>query len=359
MRVSAQKQAGHITADELAEKLQERMDSGQLQPGDRLPTFRDLRDRYGAATNTISRAYDFLEGKDLVRRVRGSGVYVAEPDTATARWVVGCYGRGFSGATPYWLECINGIRGAATEYDIDIMLLPEIPQNVSLENSDGFIVSQPLNSNLPHAASDKPTVSLLYQWPGMRSVIADDYLGAQNAVSHLVKLGHEKIASLMIDSDNQFGEKRFAGYLSGLRKSRIEPSPQWSRPCEGAFGEKSFTQIAEENMNRWLSQNWENTGCTAILGYNDEVAIGIVHALMDHGLSVPEDVSVVGFDGTQVARHCYPPLTTVKVPLSGIGRRCLETLSQQLNGSCESTPDETAVLSTKLIEGKSTAPPPA
>ena len=95
---------------------------------------------------------------------------------------------------------------------------------------------------------------------------------------------------------------------------------------------------------------------------NDETAIGVIAALQDAGLRVPEDVSVVGFDGTEIARYHRPRLTTVKVPLEEIGTRGFELLMQQVERPLgeigPERPRARLLLSTQLQIGQSTAPSP-
>ena len=93
---------------------------------------------------------------------------------------------------------------------------------------------------------------------------------------------------------------------------------------------------------------------TAVLCANDEMAFGAVQSLHRHGLSVPEDVSIVGFDDLNMAAFYNPPLTSVHIPRHEIGRRAAEALIQLLTGRAVA---REVILPTRLIIRESTAPP--
>ena len=85
-------------------------------------------------------------------------------------------------------------------------------------------------------------------------------------------------------------------------------------------------------MKAWLSESddWSKIGCTALLCHNDDVAIGAMQALNAAGLKVPDDVSVVGFDGTEVGEYSSPQLTTIEVPLQQMGKVAIGLLQKQI-----------------------------
>ena len=105
---------------------------------------------------------------------------------------------------------------------------------------------------------------------------------------------------------------------------------------------------------RPVEDGWQALGCTAILAHNDEAAIGVMNALAARGLGVPQDVSVVGFDGTMICDFCTPKLTSVKVPLREIGSRAVKVLLEQIQGGIK-TPEK-ITLPVQLKRGASTRP---
>ena len=111
-------------------------------------------------------------------------------------------------------------------------------------------------------------------------------------------------------------------------------------------------------MSRWLEDGWRESGCTALFAQNDDTAWGAIEALRAAGFRVPDDVSVIGFDGTQSAMFCNPKLTTVEVPLQQMGREAVRLLLRRLacgRHSVETRFVETLVFPTQLKVRASTA----
>ena len=108
-------------------------------------------------------------------------------------------------------------------------------------------------------------------------------------------------------------------------------------------------------MAAWLKDDWNQLGCTAVMVQNDEAAIGAMEALEAAGKRVPQDVSVVGFDGIDICEYARPRLTSVEVPLQEIGKTATEILLRQLDEKHFEI--EHAVLPTGVCVRESTSPP--
>ncbi len=340
-----------VRADDLARHIREHISEKQLQPGDRLPTFAAIRERFGAATNTVDRAYAKLASQGVVERRPGSGIYVAE-SSPTGTGIVGYLGEGFTGDSNYWDQCTRGVREGLLHHNIDPLLLSGPPASGTWSRVDGIIchTASPFLENRPPGL---PLVSMLHRVPGAINVVADDYGGMMTATRHLIDLGHRRIGSLMLQ-DDFLGCQRHGGYHGALRMAGVTPSPQWSRALQGNFGENSFSEVARQIVTKWIRDDWSAEGLTALVCHNDETAIGAMQAFNEAGLQVPADVSVIGFDGTEVSELSDPSLTTVKVPLHRIGRRAADELCEQIDNQ-ESRDEETIALPVELIERDSTA----
>ena len=135
----------------------------------------------------------------------------------------------------------------------------------------------------------------------------DQYRAARSAVSHLLELGHRDIRHVAGPEGSIDGEERLRGWRDRLVDSGISPSEalrgDWSPDSGFALG----AVLAE-------------TGVRAVFVANDQMALGVMHALQTAGLRVPEDVSVIGFDDIPEAAHFSPPLTTVRQDFVAIGR---------------------------------------
>jgi LacI family transcriptional regulator len=168
-----------------------------------------------------------------------------------------------------------------------------------------------------------------------------------------VELGHQRIAYLIAPHE-PVHTRRLAAYQNALRENGVTPNPRWVRHLRDvAHYPTRFVGAANARMAQWLEEDWKALDCTAILCQNDQTALGTLEALSTHGMRVPQDVSVIGFDGTEAADYARPRLTTIRVPLYEIGARGVELLLQTGRADQDAS---TLVLPTTLQIGESTAP---
>jgi DNA-binding LacI/PurR family transcriptional regulator len=198
---------------------------------------------------------------------------------------------------------------------------------------------------------------------GIPSVNVDDRAGARAAAEHLLGLGHHRIGLLMLSLHGPFGpadaaprptdgyvsEQRLAGWLDALRPAGAEPVVV--RVQDAGFAEVSAgARVMLERPDR----------PTAVLCFSDVVALGVVDTARDLGLSVPGDLSVVGFDDSPAARRFRPALTTVRQDVEEKGRAAAAALIAAIRASAngEPAPAEHLMLPTELIVRDSTRPAP-
>lgn len=182
---------------------------------------------------------------------------------------------------------------------------------------------------------------------GALSVGATNWRGGHQATEHLIGLGHRRIAFIGAPADSEPGTERLAGYRSALSAGGIRYDPALVRP--------GYFSLADGLAARDLLQG--NDAPTAVFAANDMVACGVLDAARLCGLSVPGDLSVVGFDDTIAAAVSAPPLTTVQQPLADMGALAMRTCVNALRGM----PPVTAQvqLATSLVERGSTGPAPS
>src|SRR5690606_36883289 len=107
---------------------------------------------------------------------------------------------------------------------------------------------------------------------------------------------------------------RFAGYRDALKAAGIAVDPSWTRLIKAHSSPKpSYQQWAHEQMQIWLEEGWKKTRCTALLVQNDQAAIGAMQLLQQKGIRVPDKVSIVGFDGTELCDYTSPRLASVQL----------------------------------------------
>ncbi|MCK9858661.1 LacI family DNA-binding transcriptional regulator [Paenibacillus sp. ATY16] len=180
-------------------------------------------------------------------------------------------------------------------------------------------------------------------------VTTDDYDGACKAMRHLLDLGHRKIGYIGSKEDSSFKRQRLRAYSDML--------------AEVGVTETSSRIALEEDDPLYgyrVSQKWFKPGAvdkpTAIFAQNDMLAFGAIRAIMEAGLRVPEDVSVIGFDDLDACECLYPPLTTVKIPLKRLAEAAVRFLSEQIgDGRDEDDARLKTTISPNLVIRQSTA----
>lgn len=175
----------------------------------------------------------------------------------------------------------------------------------------------------------------------LRTVAVDQYAGARLATGHLVGLGHRGVVHLAGPADWLDGRARVRGWRAELEAAGIVPGD----PIVGDWSADRGYAVGLELV--------AGTVPTAVFAANDQLALGLLRAFAEHGVRVPDDVSVVGFDDVDGSAHFYPPLTTVSQGFRELGTRCLEVLLALIAGG-EAGGEHIAP---RLVVRASTAPP--
>ena len=353
----------------LAERLRQRIAAGELQPGDRLPTFAEMRSENNVTSSTVERMYGVLEQDGLIERQPRRGLFVAEPKRVLTG-NIGIRGNTHLGMQLefFYSRLNHGLQEAADRHGRRLLWQKTPYNNDNIRDVDGLLLSghpAGTNNNIVRLKpAYMPAVSLFILAEGINSVVVDDYGAAKIAARHLLELGHHRIACFMnhIIHTPQIPRNRIAGYQDALQEAGIIFDPRWLRQVhypeislpESVTRHQSLLQWSREQMQIWLEEGWRDLGCTAILAQNDHIAIGIMQVLQEANIDVPGEVSVMGFDGTELCDHTTPRLSSVQLPLEQIGSRAVDLLVEQIeNGQPE---EQIIVLPAKLRAGASTAP---
>ena len=261
----------------------------------------------------------------------------------------------------YFPEIVEGIAEAMYEHGLRLVLSPtqhEHAREVSLLDrlSKGalagavVVLPEETTEELEHAMSDRcPFVvvdPLLPLGDRIPTVSVAHRSGVDQAMRHLLALGHRRIAAITGPPGWQATEDRLAAYHDALDAAGIRPEPALEVASDFQVGPGLLATAALLDLA---------APPTAIFAFNDSIAIGALHAARDHGLRVPEDLSVVGFDDIEPATLVTPALTTVRQPLSEMGRTAVKVLVRLLERRVSETPH--IELATRLVVRESTAPP--
>ncbi len=172
-------------------------------------------------------------------------------------------------------------------------------------------------------------------------ITSDNRYGASQMVTHLIKNGHKKIACLFRSFTNQIYKERFEGCEKTLNDNNILDF------------EKYFAydvNTIEDAFNATLALLRGDNPPTAIFASTDMMTIGIYSAINCEGLTIPNDISVVGYDNIQISNMMIPPLTTFHQSVDEIGKRAIDNLISQINGEKKV---EKTILKGEVLERKS------
>ena len=333
-------------------------------------TIRDIADLAGVSIATVSRVLN--DRPDVAPETRESVLQVVrEHGFSTNRGARGLSsGRtGMIGLTlplvadAYFSPMLSGASEALYERDMRIVLAPTFhdhDREMSLLDrlmrgtTDGAILMLPEESAAELRMLQRQGFPFVVVDPreappdGIACVAAMHAAGAKEATEHLLELGHRRIGAIAGAPGWYATEERLHGFRAALAAAGILLDPElvvysdWRIP--------GGTAAAEQLLS--LSDP-----PTAIFGFNDNVAIGALHAAGSRGLSVPDDLSVVGFDDTEPAVIVTPRLTSVRQPLAEMGRMGVSLLMRLIEG--KRVDALRMELSTKLVVRDSTAPPRA
>lgn len=292
----------------------------------------------GYVANTLARNF---------RRKRTNIVLVLVPDISN----------------PFFSGIIRGIERIALRHQYRI-LLGDTQYEAAREKAYASLVSQRqadgiigLGMSIPfYYRKGRKTIDP--KWPPfimaceydgqipVPSVRIDNHRAAEDATRHLIALGHKNIAFINGPSASPLCRDRLSGFQHALSSSGLGSLKEWIRNGDFSLesGRSSMSAILQSHRKP-----------SAIFCANDEMAIGAMLSAREHGLDIPDDLSIIGFDDISFSAYTQPPLTTVRQPRERIGERAMEMMLTALNNP-KSRPQH-VILEHELIIRESTASP--
>ena len=323
----------------------------------RRPTIYDVAEAAGVSASTVSRAFArpgrvnaetaariFEVAKELGYRTSAlPGLTTTH--TRTLALVVTDI------TNPFYAEIIRGAHEAAGELGYTI-LLSHTQEDAQLERTwterelsgvEGVLLtsSRMSDSAIRMLAKQKPVVVLNRALPEVPSLLVDNARGVRRALEHLGELGHRSVLYVAGPETSwtdgtRWQALREAGYELEIKVRRVGPV--------GGPTLRAGHAVAEQVASHEAS---------AVIAYNDVLAIGLMHGLRALGVRVPEDLSVVGFDNTLLAEIVSPQLTTVAAPLHALGTTGVRNLVGMIRGAVPNR--DPRVLPVRLVVRGSTA----
>lgn len=341
--------------------IQEQIASNQLCPGDKLPSENVLSERFGISRQTVRKAIGMLEEDGIVRRIKGSGTYLSYDrrenlEQRNSIAVVTTYVESY-----IFPKTIQGIEKVLFDsgYSVQISFTnntlereKSILEDLLSRDDVAGVIVEGTKSGLPNPniplyrrllAKKVPVLFINTYYPELDvpHVSLDDVAAAKKAVQYLIAHGHRDIGAILKLDDGQ-GRQRYLGYLSAMYEAGLSVTDSrmvWIDTDES----KQLAYCTDKILNRVES-------CTALLCYNDQIAFQLIRILNQKGIRVPEDVSIISIDDSDLALHSEVPITSLPHPKEKLGEKAAEVLLQMINGKKK---DLTYEFATRVVERES------
>lgn len=334
---------------EISDYFKNKIDNGEMKPGEKLPTEYDMVDMFSVSRHTVRQAILELEKDKYIYREKGVGAFCADREKDIVKeqkmiMVITTYISDY--IFPY---IIRGIEEVLSQKGYGVILFStrnekekEAEQLKKLLNYNivGAII-EPTTSAIENVNSEYymelnkkkiPYIMINSFYEGLNKsyVDIDDEKGGYLACKHLLDLGHKKIAAVFKEDDSQ-GIKRKKGYIKALEEYNVN----FDKTLVGSyktFEEDFYPYAFVKNL---LSKGQDRP--TAVVAYNDKIAVQIISAARELGLKIPEDLSIVGYDNEQIiASIINGGLTTIDHPKEELGKLVATELLSIIEGEKES-----------------------
>jgi len=338
---------------------------------DKSTTIRDVARRAGTSTATVS--YVLNDSRPVGAETRARVLRAVEElgyrPSVIARGLQARESRmiGYSWRpvppdqfNPILEKFIHSMAEAAARHDYHVLTFPyPQPQDevevyremIESGRVDGFIVPNTnlndrrirylLDVDFPFVAFGRANPDWDFPW-----VDVDGADGVHQAVTHLLELGHRRIACLAWPEGSLTGQHRLQGYLDGMADAGLTVDPAWIMRIEYNY------HNAYQAMQTWLALPPDRRP-TAVVALSDLMAIGVMNAAAAAGLEVGRDLAVAGFDDAPITGYLRPPLTSLRQPITQVGELVVTMLIDLVHGR-ELDPAQ-ILLSPRLIVRDSTA----
>ena len=322
---------------ELVEWIQEQIFSKNLLPNQKLYSENELKEMFGFSRQTVRHAIGVLEQEGIVRRVKGSGTYINDIrllnlERRSKIMVVTTYVDSY-----IFPRTIQGIENVLTEQGYSIQIAFTNNQNskekiilediISRDEVAGIIM-ETTKSGIPnpnlylYKEIRKRRIPILfinsfYSSLKIPHISLNDRIAGKNATKHLIEMGHKRIGGIFKLDDGQ-GHQRYTGYLEAMNEAKLE------------IDDSRILWIDTEDI-RDLSRCIERIqdrmeSCTGLFCYNDQVACDLIELLKKQGILIPEDISIVSVDDSDLAVRGEVKLSTIPHPMEKLGEKAAENL---------------------------------
>ena len=322
--------------------INEEIAYGRMKLGDRLMSEEKLSEKFGLCRQTIRRATSQLVEESVLTRLQGSGTYVGQlvPHTPKKKHmnvaVVSTYYNSY-----IFPPTLRGIERTLSDagyamwlsftdnrIERERIILEDILRK---NNIDGLIVEAAKgalpNPNLCYYKElQKRNIPIIFfndMYPELNvpCVRLDDYRITYKATKFLLQAGHKKIAAIFKLDDGQ-GRRRYSGYIAALREAEIRLNSRTTIWID------TDSELNLEEMEEHLFRRIE--GCTGVVCYNDEVAVEVIDLALKRNIQIPQDLSIVSIDDSELAEMNKVPFTSYPHPKDIFGQKTAQNLLKMI-----------------------------
>ncbi len=326
---------------EVAGWILEQIDSGVLSAGSKIPSENELCEKFHISRQTVRHAIAKLSKEGVLRSAQGSGTYVDDYKLKLSKRiaVVTTYVDGY-----IFPKTIQGIESTLKDYGYSMQLSftnntyereREILENLIAQKDTAGLLLEPTKSALPSPNIDlikkleeQGTRILLinsyYQQLPIPHVSLDDKKCSYLAVKALIEAGHTKIGCILKLDDGQ-GRERYLGYLEAMKEMNFAVDDKWI-----VWLDTDDLGNMEENTDKIKRRI---NDCTALFIYNDQVAVEVISLLQKNGKKVPDDMSIVSIDDSDLAHMNGLSLDSIPHPKQELGEKAAENLIHLIHNS--------------------------
>lgn len=329
---------------EILEWIRKQIVDKELKPGERMYSENELMELFSVSRQTVRHAISKLEFEGIVERRRGSGTYIRERKTEIRH----AKSMQIAVITTYideyiFPKIIQEIEQTVSKEGYTLQIASthnsvekerELLQKLIKEDAVDGIIIESTKSALPNPnillykkiiEREIPLVFLNSYYPQLKvpHVSLNDKMAGKLATQFLISKGHRKIGAIFKGDDGQ-GHLRYAGYIEALMEANLP------------IREQHIIWVSTEDVRRMQGESSRYIdrmdGNTAYVCYNDNVANELVQICLENSIRVPEELSIIGIDDSEVARRSKIPLTSVQNPVRSLGELSATVMLKMIQG---------------------------
>lgn len=348
---------------EIAEWINMQISNGTYKEGGKLPSENELRAQFDVTRQTIRHALSYLEEHDVIYKVQGSGTFVKGERSREIRnrsriAVVITY---FDICGYIFPQMLRGVEEALAEagYTMQLSLTynkkareREILHDILEKDEVAGIIIEGTQSALPNYNRDLyfrlkekgiPILFINSYYPDMDFpyVSVDDIQSGYVTTKYLINQGHRKIGGIFKLDDGQ-GRMRYAGYIKALREHHISVNEEQVLWVD-SIDMRNLESVKERILHRL-------NGCSAVFCYNDEIAFAMSEILLQNHIKIPEDISIIGMDNSDLGTIGKLQITSATHPKAVLGKKAAENLVAMIKNPLY---DGTYIYDVEIVERES------